>query len=126
MSVLLSPLVERVDVSRMRDLLCTFFQGTYATVGDGFAPLGRPLRPCENRMGRGQHATNDKGQTLRLLDQIGPVGQFGKSCMGREPDTQLDHRIRTDITITRLNRPSAVCRFGEHCNAKYVILFLSF
>ena len=32
---------------------CSFFQGTDATVGDGLAPLGPPLLPWENRMGRG-------------------------------------------------------------------------
>ena len=32
---------------------CTFFQGTDATVGDVFAPLGPPLLPWENCMGRG-------------------------------------------------------------------------
>ena len=30
-------------------------QGTDATAGDGFAPLGPPLLPWESRMGRGQH-----------------------------------------------------------------------
>ena len=33
-------------------LSVTFFQGTDVTVGDGFAPLGPPLLPWENRMGR--------------------------------------------------------------------------
>ena len=35
-------------------LSVTFFQGTDATVGDGFASLGPPLLPWENRMERGQ------------------------------------------------------------------------
>ena len=32
-------------------------KGTDATVGDGFAPLGLPLLPWENHMGRGQAHT---------------------------------------------------------------------
>ena len=36
---------------------CNFFQGTNATVGDGFAPLGSPLLPRENCMGREQDTT---------------------------------------------------------------------
>ena len=35
-------------------LSVTFFQGSDATVGDGFAPLGPPLLPWENHMGKGQ------------------------------------------------------------------------
>ena len=34
------------------------FQGNYATVGDGFAPLRPPLPPWENRIGRGQDRYN--------------------------------------------------------------------
>ena len=41
-------------------------QGTDATVGDTFAPLGPPLLPRENRMGRGQQTRNN-GWTLQLL-----------------------------------------------------------
>ena len=41
-----------------------------------FAPLGPPWLPWENRIGRGQ---TPHGQTLRLLDQIGPVGRFGEN-----------------------------------------------
>ena len=48
--VLLYASVKSVGVFRMRD----FFQGTDATVKDSFAPLGPPLLPLENRMGRGQ------------------------------------------------------------------------
>ena len=36
----------------------TFFQGTDALVGEGFAPLGRPLLPWENCMGRGKTHTH--------------------------------------------------------------------
>ena len=60
------------------------FQGTDATVGDGFAPLGPPLLPWENRMGRGQ-TTNDNGRTSRLLDRIGPVGRFGEKVFVEQP-----------------------------------------
>ena len=35
----------------------TFFQGTDATVGDGFAPLGQPLLPWEMHIERGQQWT---------------------------------------------------------------------
>ena len=52
-----------------------FFQGTDATVGDRFAPLGPPLLPWENCMGRGQSHPASHGQTLRLLD---PIGRFGE------------------------------------------------
>ena len=38
-----------------------------------------PLLLWENRIGRGQH-TN--GRTLRLLDQIGPVGRFSENISG--------------------------------------------
>ena len=37
--------------------LFIFFQSTDATVEDGFAPLGTPLLPWENRMGRGHKYT---------------------------------------------------------------------
>ena len=47
-------------------------------VGDGFAPLGPPLLPWENRMGRGQTHTHVDGRTSRLPDRIGPVGRFGE------------------------------------------------
>ena len=40
-----------------------------------FAPLGPPLLPWENCMEMGQQSP---GQTLQLLDQVGPVGQFGE------------------------------------------------
>ena len=56
--------------------LMYIFQGTDATVEDSFAPLGTPLLPWENPMGRGKHTTSNIrrswGRTLRLLDQIGP------------------------------------------------------
>ena len=55
-----------------------FFQGTDATVKDSFAPLGPPFLPWENRMGRGQTTTTHR-QTSRLIDLIGPVGQFSKN-----------------------------------------------
>ena len=66
------------------------FQGTDASVGDGFAPLGPPLFPWENCMGRGQQQINDNTRTSRLSDQIGPVGRFGekslkKSCKASLP-----------------------------------------
>ena len=46
-----------------------------------FAPLGPLLLPWENHMGRGQspHKVPSHGQTLQLLDQIGPLGQFGEN-----------------------------------------------
>ena len=44
---------------------CTLFQGTDATVGVGFAPLGPPLLPWENRMVRGQTYTQTKSQSHR-------------------------------------------------------------
>ena len=59
--------------------LCTFCHGTDATVGDGFAPLGPPLLPSENRIGRGQQMTTH-GRTSRLLDRIGQVGKFGENA----------------------------------------------
>ena len=64
----------RLPVVMMYICVCTFFQGTDATVGDSFAPLGPPLLPWENRLGRG----HIHRQTFRLLDRIGPVGQFGE------------------------------------------------
>ena len=53
-------------------------RGTDATVGDSFAPLGPPLLPWENRMGRGQ------------------------SQAASQPSSQL----WTDFATTRPNRPS--------------------
>ena len=46
----------QVTCDRCNDVhfLCTFFKGTDATVGDGFAPLGPPLLAWEYCMGRGQ------------------------------------------------------------------------
>ena len=39
-----------------------------------------PLRGLEKKcMGWGQTKSASHGQTLRLLDQIGPVGQFGEN-----------------------------------------------
>ena len=35
----------------------------------------------KNCMGRGQTDTQTDTQTLRLLDQIGPVGRFGEKFM---------------------------------------------
>ena len=66
------------------------FQGTNATVGDSFAPLGPPLLPWENSMGRGQQQINDNTQTLQLLDRIGPVGQFGENMMAVQYSTVLE------------------------------------
>ena len=42
--------------------------------GDGFAPLGFPLLPWENHLGRGQTHTSASWQrrTSRLLDRSGP------------------------------------------------------
>ena len=36
-----------------------FFQGSDATVGDGFAPLGPPLLPWEMQLKRGQQQRTD-------------------------------------------------------------------
>ena len=47
-----------MPVVMMNIFLCTFFQGTDATVGDNFAPLGPPLLPYENCKGRGRSHTN--------------------------------------------------------------------
>ena len=53
------------------------FQGTDATVANGFAPLGPPLLPWENRM-EGDVYIYIHTQTFRLLDRIGPV--VGRFC----------------------------------------------
>ena len=76
------------------------FQGTDATMGDGFSPLGPPLLPWENRMGRGQ----SRGQTSQLLDRIGPVGQFGENRMVRGHTHTHTHTNTEDIAATRRNR----------------------
>ena len=39
--------------------LMYLFQGSDATVGDSFPPLGPPVLPWENRMGRGQTTNNN-------------------------------------------------------------------
>ena len=48
-------------------------------VGESFTPLGPPLLLWENRMRRGQQTT--RGQTLQLLDRIGPMGRFGENII---------------------------------------------
>ena len=51
-----------LPVVMMYIFLCTFFQGTDATVVDGNKVVSH-------------------GQTLQLLDQIGPVGRFGENLL---------------------------------------------
>ena len=52
---------------------CNIFQGTDATVGDGFAPLAPPLLPWENGMGRGQTCTHTDIVTTRPNRPSGPI-----------------------------------------------------
>ena len=49
---------ETASCNDVHFLYVHFVQGTDATVGDGFAPLGPPLLPWENPMGRGQIHTH--------------------------------------------------------------------
>ena len=64
---------ERLSVVMMYIYLCTFFQGTDATVGESFAPLGPPLLPWENRMGRGQTRRRTDIATTRPNRSSGPI-----------------------------------------------------
>ena len=50
-----------------------FFQGTDATVGDAFAPLGESHGKRTNRQ-------TNKIRTSGLLDQSGPRGDSVKTC----------------------------------------------
>ena len=85
--------------------LCTFFQGTDDTMGDSFAPLGPLLLHWENLMGRGKQTTR-KRTTSRLLDRIGPVGQFGEKRTN-DAQTSLD-KLELKVTNILIHMKSAV------------------
>ena len=53
----------------------TFLQDTDATVGDGFAPLGPPLLPWGDRIGRGQ--TEKLNTDIATTRSKRPKGRFG-------------------------------------------------
>ena len=65
-------------------MMVHFFQGTDATLADGFAPLSPPLLPCqgpwENRMGRGQ--TDKQNMDMATTRPKWPKGRFCENILG--------------------------------------------